>query len=160
MITKLQAARNAAHSGSATILCHGQIAGILEKLVRGERHGTLFLPGEKLRGHKHWLAFTAKSRGRIVLDAGAVRALCERGRSLLPAGILRVEGEFRIGESVTCVTESGQEVARGLAGYSSQDVTRLAGQRTNAIERVLGYSNGDEIIHRDDLVLLRETRSE
>jgi glutamate 5-kinase len=160
MITKLQAARNAAHSGAATILCHGQIPGILEKLVKGERHGTLFEPGEKLRGHKHWLAFTAKSRGRIVIDAGAVRALGERGRSLLPAGILRVEGEFRIGESVTCVNESGQEVARGLAGYSSIDVARLAGQRTNAIERVLGYSNGDEIIHRDDLVLMSETRSD
>ncbi len=158
MITKLQAARNAAHSGAATILCHGQISGILEKLMKGERHGTLFEPGEKLRGHKHWLAFTAKSRGRIVIDAGAVRALCERGRSLLPAGILRVEGEFRIGESVTCVNESGQEVARGLAGYSSIDVARLAGQRTNAIERVLGYSNGEEIIHRDDLALLSETR--
>jgi glutamate 5-kinase len=160
MITKLQAARNAAHSGAATILCHGQIPGVLEKLVKGERHGTLFEPGEKLRGHKHWLAFTAKSRGRIVIDAGAVRALCERGRSLLPAGILRVEGEFRIGESVTCVNESGQEVARGLAGYSSIDVARLAGQRTNAIERVLGYSNGEEIIHRDDLVLMSETRSD
>ncbi|MBY0400868.1 glutamate 5-kinase, partial [Myxococcota bacterium] len=157
MITKLQAARNAAHSGAATILCHGEIPGILEKLMKGGRHGTLFEPGEKLRGHKHWLAFTAKSRGRIVLDAGAVRALSERGRSLLPAGILRVEGEFRIGESVTCVNESGQEVARGLAGYSSVDVERLAGQRTNEIERVLGYSNGDEVIHRDDLVLLRET---
>lgn len=157
MITKLQAARNAAHSGAATILCHGEISGVLEKLMKGERHGTLFEPGEKLRGHKHWLAFTAKSRGRIVLDAGAVRALTERGRSLLPAGILRVEGEFRIGESVTCVNESGQEVARGLAGYSSLDVERLAGQRTNEIERVLGYSNGDAVIHRDDLVLLRET---
>ncbi len=160
MITKLQAARNAAHSGAATILCHGEISGVLEKLMKGERHGTLFEPGEKLRGHKHWLAFTAKSRGRIAIDAGAVRALCERGRSLLPAGILRVEGEFRIGESVTCVNESGQEVARGLASYSSIDVARLAGQRTNAIERVLGYSNGDEVIHRDDLVLLREADSD
>jgi len=160
MITKLQAARNAAHSGAATILCHGEVAGILEKLVDGERHGTLFEAGEKLRGHKHWLAFMAKSSGRIVIDAGAVRALDERGRSLLPAGILRVEGEFRIGDSVACVNESGQEVARGLAGYSSADVARLAGQRTNAIERVLGYSNGDEVIHRDDLVLTRETRSE
>jgi glutamate 5-kinase len=160
MITKLQAARNAAHSGAATILCHGEIPGILEKLMQGGRHGTLFEPGEKLRGHKHWLAFTAKSRGRIVIDAGAVRALCERGRSLLPAGILRIEGEFRIGESVICVNESGQEVARGLAGYSSLDVARLAGQRTNEIERVLGYSNGDEIIHRDDLVLMSETQSD
>jgi glutamate 5-kinase len=160
MITKLQAARNAAHSGAATILCHGEIPGILEKLVQGQRHGTLFEPGEKLRGHKHWLAFTAKSRGRIVIDAGAVRALSERGRSLLPAGILRVDGEFRIGESVTCVNERGQEVARGLAGYSSDDVARLAGQRTNEIARVLGYSNGDEIIHRDDLVLMSETQSD
>jgi glutamate 5-kinase len=154
MITKLEAATNAARSGAATVLCDGRIRGVLEKLINGEEHGTLFEPGERLRSKKHWLAFTAKTRGRVVIDEGAVRALIERGRSLLPAGILRVEGDFNVGDSVSCVDGQGSEVARGLAVYSSEDIQRLAGRPTKDIARVLGYTNGDEIIHRDDLVLV------
>ena len=156
MITKLEAATNAARSGAATVVCNGRTAGVLEKLVNGEQHGTLFEPGEKLRSRKHWLAFTAKTRGRIVIDDGAVRALIDRGRSLLPAGILRVEGDFKLGDSVCCVDGQGHEVARGLSIYSSEDIKRLAGRPTKEISRVLGYTNGDEIIHRDDLVLVRD----
>ena len=159
MITKLEAAKNAARSGAATVLCHGQTKGVLEQLLAGKQHGTLFAPGDRLRGQKHWLAFTAKTHGRIFIDEGAERALCERGRSLLPAGVLRVEGSFAIGDSVSCVNDSQQEVARGLAGYSSADVAQLAGKPTKEIDRVLGYSNGDEIIHRDDLVVLDRTNA-
>ena len=155
MVTKLEAATNAARSGATTVLCNGRVGGVLEKLINGEQHGTLFEPGEKLRSKKHWLAFTAKTRGRIVIDDGAVRALVERGRSLLPAGILRVEGDFKLGDSVCCVDDRDREVARGLATYSSEDIQRLAGQPTKEIARVLGYTNGDEIIHRDNLVLIR-----
>jgi len=89
-----------------------------------------------------------------VIDEGAVRALVQRGRSLLPAGVLRVEGEFGVGDSVSCVSETSHEVARGLVAYASKDVSRLAGLSTREIERVLGYSRGDEVIHRDDLVLV------
>ncbi len=156
MITKLQAARSAARAGAATVLCYGGRRGVLEALTQGERHGTLFAPGERLRGRKHWLAFTAKARGRILIDAGAVRALVERGRSLLPAGVVRVEGRFKIGDSVSCVDDRGVEIARGLAGYSSEEIGHLAGLSTREITRVLGYSNGDEVIHRDDLVLTVE----
>ncbi|MFV1979329.1 MAG: glutamate 5-kinase [Myxococcota bacterium] len=156
MITKLEAVTNAARAGATTILCNGEVAGVLEKLINGEQHGTLFAPGEKLRSKKHWLAFTAKTRGRIVIDDGAVRALVDRGRSLLPAGILRVEGDFKLGDSVCCVDEKGREIARGLATYSSQDIKQLAGRPTKEIARVLGYTNGDEVIHRDDLVLVRD----
>lgn len=156
MVTKLEAARNAARSGAATVLCHGRTRDVLQKLLAGERHGTLFAPGERLKGRKHWVAFTNRTRGRIVIDAGAVRALSERGRSLLPAGVLRVEGAFEIGDSVSCVDEAGREVARGLVGYAAPEVRRLAGLATKEITRVLGYSNGDEIIHRDDLVLVPE----
>jgi len=156
MITKLEAVTNAARAGATTVLCNGGVAGVLEKLINGEQHGTLFEPGEKLRSRKHWLAFTAKTRGRIVIDGGAVRALVDRGRSLLPAGILRVEGDFKLGDSVCCVDEKGHEVARGLATYSSEDIQRLAGRPTKEIARVLGYTNGDEVIHRDDLVLVRD----
>ncbi len=154
MITKLEAAKKAARSGAATILCHGGTRDVLTRLIAGEQHGTLFAPGERLRGRKHWLAFTAKPRGTIVIDAGASRALRQRGRSLLPAGVLRVEGQFEIGDSVRCVNEERQEVARGLAGYSSKDVAALAGKPTKEIGAVLGYSNGDEVIHRDDMVLV------
>lgn len=157
MITKLEAATNAARSGATTILCNSRVTGVLEKLVNGEQYGTLFAPGERLRSKKHWLAFTAKPRGRIVIDEGAVRALTDRGRSLLPAGILRVNGDFEIGDSVACVNDQGVEIARGLAVYSSEDIGRLAGLPTKEIARVLGYTNGDEIIHRDDLVLVRDS---
>ena len=156
MITKLEAAKNAASSGAATVLCHGRTKDVLQRLVDGEEHGTLFAPGDRLRGRKHWLAFTAKTRGRIVIDDGAVRALVERGRSLLPAGVLRVEGTFEIGDSVSCVDERGDEIARGLTVYSSDDVAKLAGVATKEIDRVLGYSNGDAVLHRDDLVILRD----
>lgn len=156
MITKLEAATNAARSGAATVLCNGRVGGVLGRLADGELHGTLFLPGERLRSKKHWLAFTAMTRGRIVIDDGAVRALTDRGRSLLPAGILEVHGGFGIGDSVACVDVRGNEVARGLVAYSADDVGRLAGQPTKEIARVLGYSNGDEVIHRDELVLVRD----
>ncbi len=154
MITKLEAAKNAARSGAATVLCYGGIDDVLQKLLAGEQNGTLFAPGDRLRGRKHWLTFTGKTHGQIVIDEGAVRALVDRGRSLLPAGILRVEGSFEIGDSVSCVNDQRQEVARGLTGYSSEDVARLAGHATKEISQVLGYSLGDEIIHRDDLVVL------
>ncbi|MCR9094589.1 MAG: glutamate 5-kinase [bacterium] len=156
MITKLEAAKNAARSGAATVLCHGRTKDVLQRLVAGEEHGTLFAPGNRLRGRKHWLAYTAKTRGRIVIDDGAVRALADRGRSLLPAGVLRVEGAFEIGDSVSCVNETGDEIARGLTVYSSEDVAKLAGLATKEIDRVLGYSNGDEIVHRDDMVVVRD----
>ena len=149
-------AKNAASSGAATVLCHGRSKDILQRLVAGEPHGTLFAPGDRLPGRKHWLAFTAKTRGRIVIDDGAVRALEGRGRSLLPAGVLRVEGTFEIGDGVSCVNQRGREVARGLTSYSSEDVARLAGLATKEIARVLGYANGDEVIHRDDLVILKD----
>lgn len=88
-----------------------------------------------------------------MIDDGAVRALIERGRSLLPAGVLSVEGRFEIGDSVSCVNGEGVEVARGLALYSSENIGRIAGRPTKEISQVLGYTNGDEVIHRDDLVV-------
>lgn len=154
MVTKLEAVQKAARSGAATVLCHGATRNVLQRLLAGEQHGTLFAPGERLRGRKHWLAFTAKVCGSIVIDEGAVRALEQRGRSLLPAGVLNVEGRFEIGDLVICVDQERREIARGLVGYASQDIAALAGKPTKEISRVLGYSNGDEIIHRDDLVLV------
>jgi glutamate 5-kinase len=154
MITKLEAVRSAAASGAATVLANGRKPGALTRVAAGEREGTLFRAGSRIGSRKHWLAFTAKPRGRLLLDAGAVRAVRERGRSLLPAGIVSVEGRFGIGDAVSCADDRGVEFARGLAAYAAEDVRRIKGLATSQIGRVLGYSNGDEVIHRDDLVLL------
>jgi len=154
MVTKLAAARSAAQSGAATVLCNGTARDVITQVVAGEPVGTLFASGSRLASRKHWLAFTAHPRGRVLVDAGAVRALVERGRSLLPAGILEVEGSFGIGDPISCVDEDDREFARGLTAYASADVKRIQGVSTRRITQLLGYSNGDEVIHRDDLVLL------
>lgn len=154
MITKLEAAAVAAHSGAATILCRGNRKNVLVDVAAGKPVGTLFCAGERIASRKHWLAFTAKTRGELVLDDGAVTALVERGRSLLPAGIVEARGRFRIGDSVMCVDAQGKELARGLTAYAAEDVARICGLATREIRPVLGYSNGDAVIHRDDLVLV------
>jgi glutamate 5-kinase len=156
MTTKLEAADTAAKAGAATVLCSGARSEVLQKVVAGESIGTLFLPGEKMTSRKHWLAYTNRTRGELVLDAGACKAVRERGRSLLPAGVVEVRGRFSMGDSVLCVDEQGAELARGLVAYGAKDVARIKGLGTGEIDRVLGFTNGDEVIHRDDLVLLED----
>jgi len=153
MLTKLQAAATAASSGAATLIADGSRPDTLLRAAAGEPVGTLVQAGERLASRKHWLAFTARTRGELVLDEGATRALRERGMSLLPAGIVEVRGRFRIGDSVQCLDPQGREVARGLCAYAAEEVVRIKGLATREIEAVLGYSNGDAVIHRDDLVL-------
>jgi len=156
MITKLQAARTAALSGAATVIANGRRRDVLVRIAAGEPEGTIFLPdrAHRLASRKHWLAFTARPRGELRLDAGAAQALRERGRSLLPAGIVAVNGEFGIGDPVRCTDPEGREVARGLVAYTAHEIARIRGLPTRQIEAVLGYSNGGEVIHRDDLVVV------
>jgi glutamate 5-kinase len=154
MTTKLEAARAAAHSGAATVFCNGAPRDTLTRLAGGELVGTLVLPGERLASKKHWLAYTSRTCGELSIDEGAVAALVERGRSLLPAGIIDVRGRFRIGDPISCRGPDGLELARGLAAYAAEDVDRIKGLATNKVAAVLGYSNGDAVIHRDDLVVL------
>jgi glutamate 5-kinase len=157
MLTKLEAAQTAGRSGAVTVLCRGNLKNSLTRVAHGEDVGTLFLAeggGRRMASRKHWLAYTARTKGELVLDAGAATAVVERGRSLLPAGIVEVRGRFQIGDAVCCLDESGRELARGLAAYPSDAVEALKGCGTREIERVLGYSNGSEVIHRDDLVVL------
>jgi len=156
MKTKLEAAQAAARCGAATVLCNGRTRNAIVRVVNGEATGTLFRSGSRLASRKHWLAFTTHTRGELVLDDGAVRAIERRGKSLLPAGITEVRGRFGIGDSIACVAADGRKIARGLVTYSSDDIHRIAGQGTAKIRQVLGYSNGDEVIHRDDLVLVTE----
>jgi glutamate 5-kinase len=154
MTTKLEAARAASRCGAATVLCNGMRRDALLRVTAGEPVGTLFAPGDRLASRKHWLAFTTHTRGELALDAGAVKAIVERGRSLLAAGIHEVRGSFGIGDPVACVGPDGRAVARGLVAYGSQEIERIARRPAREIAQVLGYSNGDEVIHRDDLVLL------
>jgi glutamate 5-kinase len=136
------------------VLCNGHAKDVLLRVARGEEVGTLFPTRTRLASRKHWLAFTTHTRGQVVLDDGAVEALVERGKSLLPAGIRAVRGKFGLGDPVACVDAAGREIARGLVAYGSEEIRRIARRPAREIAQVLGYSNGDEVIHRDDLVLL------
>jgi len=157
MITKLQAARAAARAGAATAICNGRSRDVLLRVAAGQPVGTLFLAGGRLRRRQHWLAFTNRLRGELVVDDGAAQALVANGRSLLPAGIAAVRGSFEVGDAVACVDARGRELARGLVAYSAEEVQRIKGLSTRKIAQVLGYSNGDAVIHRDHLVVLDAT---
>ena len=160
MTTKLEAARAAARGGASTVLCNGLRRDVLLRVTRGEPVGTLFPAGDRMGSRKHWLAFTARTRGSLELDPGAVRAVVEDGKSLLPAGVRGIEGEFGIGDPVACKDAQGKEIARGLSAYSSDAIERIAGLPTRRISPVLGYSNGNEVIHRDDLVVVSPAPSD
>jgi glutamate 5-kinase len=154
MRSKLLAARAAARFGVPTVIADGRRRNVLRRVLAGDDVGTLVRPAEdQLSSRKHWIAFTLKPRGALVLDAGAVRALRERRASLLPAGVTAVQGRFGVGDLVACLAPEGDEVARGLVSYDAREIGRIRGQRTAQIEAMLGYSNGDEVIHRDNLIV-------
>jgi glutamate 5-kinase len=156
MQTKLRAARLAARSGCATVIAYGRLDGVLQRLNQGAELGTLLTPAQEPdAARKRWLAGQLQARGRLTLDAGAVRVLRESGRSLLAVGVKGVEGEFRRGEMVVCVDEAGQEVARGLVNYASAEARRIMGRPSGEIADILGYVDEEELIHRDNLVLTR-----
>lgn len=141
--------------GSCSFIGPGREEHILERFFAGESVGTFFLPQEeKLAGRKHWIAYTLRPKGHLVLDPGACRALRQGGKSLLPSGIIEVRGEFGIGDPVQCLDEQGRAVAAGLVNYDSEDVEKIHGVQTSQIKAVLGYKDSDEVIHRDNLVLL------
>ncbi|MCZ6864681.1 MAG: glutamate 5-kinase [Candidatus Dadabacteria bacterium] len=157
MKTKIEAAKKAAAFGVPTIIANGKNGSVLEDIFDGKEVGTLFLPSEEsLSGRKHWIAFTLKSAGEIVIDDGAKKAITSSGKSLLPSGIKEIKGNFGVGESVTCVDENGTQVARGLTSYSSQDIRKIMGSKTSDIEGILGYKYSDEVIHRDDLAVIKD----
>ena len=155
MKTKIEASKTAAAFGIPTIIANGKRPNTLSEIFSGKETGTFLLPAkEKLKSRKHWIAFTLKPSGEIVIDDGAKRAIASFGKSLLPSGITGIRGDFEIGELVKCVDESGVEVARGLVSYSSDEIREIAGARTSDIEKILGYKYSDEVIHRNDLVVM------
>jgi len=155
MITKLAAAKRVGRYGVPTLIINGRKPETLAAALAGDEVGTLFLPsGDSLSRRKHWIAYTLRPRGRIVVDTGAVAALSRRGKSLLPSGVVRVEGEFDRGACVLVCGLDGTEFARGIVDYSRQELEKICGCRSSEIEKCLGYRYGDEIIHRDNLVIL------
>lgn len=155
MGSKVSAARQACQVGLPVVIAPARDPEVLRKVATGEDVGTLFLPaGAALASRKYWIAYTLKMRGALVVDAGALRAVVTDKRSLLPAGIVSVRGAFRSGDAVSIVSPDGNEVARGLVRYDARDVERLLGARSEHIEERLGFHRGDEIVHRDDLVVL------
>ena len=155
MGSKLAAVRVAIEAGEAAVIADGTEKDVLVRLMQGEAIGTVFVPAEKrLKSRKRWIRYTSSPRGSITVDEGARRALCEKGRSLLPSGVTAVEGEFSPGDVVRIQTCEGGEFARGLSNYSSADVHRIRGLKTNRIAAALGYKYYDEVVHRDNLALL------
>ncbi|HTT70142.1 MAG TPA: glutamate 5-kinase [Anaeromyxobacteraceae bacterium] len=155
MVTKLRAARRLAAQGVGTALLSGRRSGALAELLAGAAVGTYFPPEpERLKGRKRWLASAAKGRGVILVDPGARLALTASGKSLLPSGVRGVAGQFGVGDPVDIAVEERRPFARGLAGYGADEVRRIAGLKTSEIERVLGYKYLDEVVHRNDMVLL------
>ena len=155
MVTKLAAARLAARSGTATRIASGHEPEVLSRLAAGEAIGTRLDPDTApLAARKRWLAGQVQVSGWLEIDDGAVRVLRESGRSLLPVGVTRVEGRFARGEIVSCVNRDGQEVARGLVNYGSDESRSIMGRPSGSIAERLGYAHEPELIHRDNLVLV------
>ena len=157
MTTKLLAAQKAARSGATTLIADGRCDDTLLRLREGVSLGTMLSPGGgRIAARKQWLANLLRGNGEAVLDDGAVRVLRESGRSLLPIGVVEIRGEFRRGDVITCVAQSGAEVARGLVNYNSFEAARIVGKPSGAIAEILGYGGDAELIHRDNIALTGE----
>ena len=155
MATKLEAAQKAATSGVPMVIASGHQRGVLARILAGDAVGTCFIPkADRLGARKRWIAFAVPPHGRLTVDDGAVRALSRQGRSLLPSGVTSIDGEFAAGDVVAVVGADGREFARGLVNFDAAELRRIRGGRTQEIEARLGYKSVDEVIHRDNLVIL------
>ena len=156
MKSKLEAAGIAAGSGEAVIIANGRHPDILSKIMNYDNVGTLFLPyKKKIASRKRWIGFIARPKGEVYIDEGALDALQKKGKSLLPSGVMKIDGNFVKGDVVSIVNVSeNREIARGLMNYSAEEVQKIKGLSSSLIKKTLGYKPYDEIIHRDNMVLL------
>ena len=155
MATKVSAAKLAARSGSSTLIAAGNEKDVIQRLFSGEELGTLlFAEQTPVAARKQWLAAHLQIHGTLTLDDGAVKKLCESGSSLLAVGVQDVKGDFSRGEIVSCISVTGKEIARGLVNYNVSDVLKIKGKPSKEIESILGYVDDEELIHRDNLVLV------
>ncbi|MEW6087004.1 MAG: glutamate 5-kinase [bacterium] len=157
MHTKIQAAKKAVKSGVGVIIANGNKRDIISRIFSYEEEGTFFLPQKnKMTCRKKWIAFSSKSKGIITVDKGAYLALMDKGKSLLPSGITKLSGKFKIGDRVIVASIDNQEFACGLVNYNYEDLEKIKGKNTDDIKNILGYKDYDEVIHRDNLVLLKD----
>ena len=155
MASKVSSARIVTRTGVPAVVAPGREPRVLIDICKGLDVGTLFVPGDSvLSSRKHWIAYGAKPAGKLIVDAGAVRAMVSQGKSLLPAGITAVEGDFDAGDTVSVYDDQAHEIARGLAAYGAGDLRKIQRLQSAAIEATLGFKSLDEAIHRDDLVVL------
>lgn len=155
MATKIQAAKIAVNSGISMLIASGETKNIIYRLMQGENMGTIFLPKEtKLQFRKRWLAFGARLKGKIIIDQGCEEALITRGSSLLSAGIIAVEAVFDVGATVPIYNTLGREIARGLVNFNSQELELIKGLKSSEVEKLLGHKAYEEVIHRDNMVIL------
>ncbi len=155
MATKIEAARLATASGVATVIASGHQSDVLIRLAFGEGLGTFFPPtASKMESRKRWMLSGLSTRGELVVDAGAVQALRNSHRSLLPAGVKEVKGSFNRGDIIAITDSQGAQLACGIANYSSQDIVTIKGHRSERIQELLGYHYGDEVVHRNNMVVL------
>jgi len=154
MASKLEAIALVNQSGEAAAMVCGRRKGVLRDLFDGKKVGTLFLPRQaKMAGRKRWLAFSARSRGKLTVDDGAARAVVTGGKSLLASGITSVSGSFQAGDLITVVDGGGKEIARGLINYAAAAVRKIHGHKSSEFRKILGEKPYDEVVHRDNLVL-------
>ncbi len=157
MKSKVLAAKKVTAFGIPYMIAAGKEKGILRDLCAGKDRGTLFLPmKDHLNSRKYWIAFTLRSRGKLTIDDGARHALIEEGKSLLPSGIIDVEGDFHVGDPVLCLDGGGKILAKGLTNYGAEEVRKIMGLKTSRIHQVLGYKDYDEVIHRDNMAVDKE----
>jgi glutamate 5-kinase len=155
MASKLEAARLAVSAGESVVIANGRRPDVLHEILSGAEVGTLILAqGPAVTSRKRWIGLTAQPCGRLSIDAGAEQAIARQGRSLLAIGIRRIEGNFQKGDVVALCREDGTEVARGLTNYGAEELRRIAGQTKERILEILGHRPYDEVVHRDNLVLL------
>lgn len=155
MGSKLEAAGIVTRAGGQAVIANGTRPGVLAEIARGEPVGTYFPTSfARIRSRKCWIAFSCLKKGRILVDEGARRALADGGKSLLASGITAVEGSFRVGDMVTVAGPDGAEFSRGLVNYSSREVEKIRGEKTGKIKAILGSKPYDEVIHRDNLLIL------
>ena len=158
MVTKIEAGKIALGAGCNMVIASGHELHPMRRIAEGERCTWFVAPASALQSRKRWIAGTLQPIGHLVVDEGAASALA-KGKSLLPAGVKRVEGSFNRGDTVSIITARGREIARGLVTYDAPDAARIAGLKSGEIEKVLGFRGRDELIHRDDMVLMGGDRA-
>lgn len=154
MSSKLTAAKMVTSSGGSVIIANGDDEEVLKKIVSGQETGTVFFPSRSTLARKRWIGYAVLPKGTLIVDDGAANVLVNKGKSLLPVGVLSVSGKFDKGDIVSIVNTSGKEIARGLSNYSLRDVAALCGKKTKDIPGILGYQPYEEIIHRDNIQII------